>query len=664
MPFFVDRVGLAPLADLPVTPGLADTGNPVTNGTNLQTAINNAAYGDTLVLQAGTVYRTSGAFVSFTLPNKGTPPTHTDRDYITLTTSKPSKTPAALSNYPASLTRITSDMAALMPRIETQGSVCAFNFNNGTKYWNIERLNITNIDTGTQCITLVNQDDPAGLTDYPDRVKFRYNWFHPVEETGLKMDGANLARTVENAMYLQATNVEIRYNAFQGFAGQVKYGGSAGSPITSSNLLLARYAANYVVEYNLLEAWTYAFFTGGSSMPDWLVTKGGTVSSCDSTSCVFSTTTGLSIGDPVSVQISNATPAQCDGIVSPGCWGAAYVSNIVGSTVTFVNPLCHSYDGNNTCTSVGVVPVDGNKARWAGLQPDNMLFQKNIFAHYQEWTDLIDGVNCGGKGYLEVKSCTNCVFNGNIFTGCSGMTITLRNQGADFAWVSMDGLTFSNNYFRNSNNSMVGVLDDSSPAKKSKNVTWTNNLMVGLAPTLNTFFKGGELGQFMGGDHATVTHNTILWRNPNASGHSELPDPVNNQKNFTSRAYRTMTNLTMQNNFFGLAFNTCFLDATLTTTGTMDNCWPSATVDHNVLFNLDGYASGVGYDNSWTTPFPSQTILTSTDAAGFTYAPTALDDTGNYRLLSTSAYYRAGSDGTDIGCNVDAINAALGFRAA
>ena len=82
--------------------GSANTGQAATivvpAGGNIQAAINSARYGDTILLQAGGTWDTPGAFASFDLTAKGAPPTNTDADYITITTSDPSGIPAALSN--------------------------------------------------------------------------------------------------------------------------------------------------------------------------------------------------------------------------------------------------------------------------------------------------------------------------------------------------------------------------------------------------------------------------------------------------------------------------------------------------------------------------------------------------------------------------------------
>ena len=45
----------------------------------------------------------------------------------------------------------------------------------------------------------------------------------------------------------------------------------------------------------------------------------------------------------------------------------------------------------------------------------------------------------------------------------------------------------------------------------------------------------------------------------------------------------------------------------------------------------------------------------------FLAAPSALDDTGNYRLAADSPYRNAASDGKDVGVNYDVLVSHLGY---
>jgi hypothetical protein len=624
---------------------------------NLQDALNAATFGDTVKLHSGDTFTTTGGlFSSFYLLNKGTPPTGTDADFITVTTDDSLRTPSALGGYPATGTRITTTMANLMPHVRVAASTPAFGFMLSTKYWKIERLDISNVDVGTNCIVLFGMaggQDIGGLSQYPDHITIQYNWIHPIEEVGTALSSGNINRTAQNAVYLDGTNILVQNNSIQGFVGRAKYGGDVGQRMTSAGYLQGSYANQVTIQNNLIEAWTYGFFSGGSSMPDWLVTNGGTITTCSSsTVCTFSTIRGLAVGDPLAVLVSTAGQAT---------WGATFVESISGNTVTFTAPLCHSYDGNNTCKGIpnNPTPANGDKIRWRGLQPSNVSISRNIFAHYPEWTTLMNG-DCGGKGYLEVKSCVNCIFNGNVFTGCTGPTVTVRNQGGDFPWASLDGLTFSNNYWVNSNNSFVTFLRDSSPTPKSQNVSWVNNLYLGLVGN-TAFFSGGQFsGATGGGINVTFNHNTVAWSKSNTPGMT-----VSAYRNFINfrlngRYDNAMRGFVFRNNIVPIAGNICFHDGSGTSSEPITSCWPAATVDHNVFLNVDGYLQS-DMNQWWLRAFPGNTLITSYGAVGFTRINSALTSAGNYRLLNSSPYHNAGSDGTDIGVNYTALVTALGF---
>lgn len=629
---------------------------------NLQDAIDAVTFGDTIKIHAGDRVSTTPdyQFGEFSLTNKGTPPTNTDSDYITITTDDPTGTPSALAGYAATRNRITTAMAANMPKVVAEGSTPLFRIKNGAKYWKIERLNITNDSTnGWQTKYFVDTDDPiTALNMVPHHIIFQYNWIHPDEETGTDLNSTNKDRSAENGIGIAVEHAIIRYNAIQGFVGRVRYGGEVGDRMTTSAVLIGSYAADVLIQNNLLEAWTYAFFVGGSSMPDWTVTEGGTIVSCSSsTVCTFSNVTGLQVNDPLSIFVASAAT-----------WGSTYVSSIVGNVVTFNAPLCHTYDGGNTCVNItgNPIPAAADKIRWNGLLPNNIRIKQNIFAHYPSWATFLDG-ETSGKGYLEVKACADqgngpCIFDGNIFTGDNGPTVTVRNQAGDFCWVSLDGLTFSNNVWEDSQRIFTTYLRDTSPTPKSRNVNWTNNLILGVSGMVSNY-PGGEFSANTGGGiNTSFVHNTVAWNKTHTPGMT-LSSWHNfiNFFNITTNGVNppggnTMENFTFKDNIIPMGQNSCFGGTSIT------DCWPAATVNTNVFINVDNHDPS-NMNAWWLTTFPSNTLITSYSPVQFI---NPMSDLGagsgaNYAVANTSPYKNAASDGTDIGVNMSLVNAALGF---
>lgn len=614
---------------------------------SVNAAISAATWGNTIKLHAGQTFDAPGPTTSFDLIDKGTPPTNTDADYITITTDDPSGTPSALSNYPQSDTRITTAMAANMPRVRAVigAGYPVIWVNRNSEYWKIKGLNITNVP-GSSTVRLIGlgEENPVGIAGYPRKIIIEENWMHPAEETGELLTAATLHRTAENALYLEGVDITIRKNAFQGFVG--KY--SDGSNFSTSVLTMTTYSDNVVVENNLMEAWTYTTFFGGGSrgIPD--PAKVATVSSCNSTSCVFTNTNGIVPGMPISIGVY---PIVLGG-ENTFDWGTARVASIVGSTVNLQAPLCNSNNtgGNgNICmpfdsNNPQQIPSNGNPARWEGYQVSNVLVRRNIIAHRDEWIPLM-GNQCGGKGYLEVKSCHNCTFDANIFKGCDGLTITTRNQAGADPWNDLDNLTFSNNWFHRSNSPLTAYLnDDGNLTERTIGYTFHNNLVTGEYANPDEFnFLRILSGNFNGGTNARITHNTIF---------------IGSFRGFSTNNTTSgrMQGLTIENNIIRASLNLCF-------DGLMTACWPSAVVRKNVLMYIDPANSTPDeIQQTWTTPFPDNSLTTSVAAVGFISPTPTLDHLGNYELALTSPFKGTASDGTDPGVNFPQLITAFGFN--
>jgi hypothetical protein len=114
-------------------------------GTNLQTAINAAVPGDTLVLQAGAVYTGS-----FALPAKS------GTGYITITTS-------ALASLPEGV-RVTPASAVYMPQIVNATGAPAFITAPGAHHYRLIGLDVT-CAAGIYCNTLIQVGTGAESTD-------------------------------------------------------------------------------------------------------------------------------------------------------------------------------------------------------------------------------------------------------------------------------------------------------------------------------------------------------------------------------------------------------------------------------------------------------------------------------------------------------------------
>lgn len=600
-------------------------------GGNLQAAINTAPRGSKIVLEAGATYTGN-----FNLIDKG-PCTGAESEFITITTSDPSGTPAALFGYPQFDVRITSQMAARMPKVLTPNAYPAFWVNAGAKCWRLKGLDISNTATSGTVIRLIGfgEQIPNDRSLYPSHIIIEQNLIRPHEEDGSPYSTQTLRRTAQNSIYAEGTNWLIQHNAFQGFVSDTALGTGF------ANILITTWADNIVVRNNLMEAFSYTWLIGGGGglFPD--PAQMATVSNCTATSCVFSHVNGITVGMPVAVFVYEAL----DNLgVSRKWWGNAYVASINGSTVTWQKPLCTA--GNdplqNTClpfnsSNLRTIPADGSQARWGGFQPQNITIQRNLVAHRDEWTKLL-GI-CSGKGYFELKTGLNILIEGNRFKGCDGVTITARNQTGSDPFSALHGLTVRSNYFENGNNDLDAFLQDNRFfTARSRNVIFDNNLIVGQ------FINPGRTDAFIsynfsGGENTRVTRNTIL---------------VGNQFSFRSFAPNTMTGLVMRDNIFRAAINGCYDYSSGQEVGALiGTCWPGADVQGNVLMSIDRWRPDE-IAHWWTTPYPNNRVVTSVGAVGFTAPDAGLTAAGNYRLLPNSPF--AGK-----GVNYTELESALGY---
>jgi len=617
-------------------------------GDDLQAALNSAKFGDTIHLAAGATFKTS---VGFNLGDKGTP-TSTARDCgderILLTTSDSTGTPPALSNYPAQKVVITTAMAARMPKVVTTSGSPAIWVNPKAKCWVVEGLDITS-EIGSNTVRLVGlgEREPTDISEWPDRDKIRLNWIHPPEETGVPATQETLNRSAENAIYMEGTRIDIEQNAIQGFLRRYPDGTRA----ASAGVLMSTWSDDISISRNLIQAWTYSWFLGGGAKGIASADGMGTVSSCTSLSCVFSSTKGITIGKAVAIRVY--TYVDGNGITREA-WGTMRVAGIDGSTVKFEAPLCWSGNdvpNDNQClpfksTAPQQIPSDGSPTRWDGYQIQNVNVIHNIIEHPREWGPLM-GNNCGGKGYYELKSAKNVKIEGNIFEGCTGPTITTRNQAGADPWNDNDGLSVSFNWYKDGNAPFTGYFNDGrNLTDKSKNIRYHNNLVERLYVNddSNAYFQV-IANQMSGGDNISVTHNTVLVGKYRAF--TSYADKPNRLEGFVNR-----------DNIYLAAPNICFTDSAGIAGAPITACWPGAEVRRNGLIKVPDWTDE-DIKTSWTTPYPDNILVASLAAAGFTNPDLSGTSLDNYRLLSTSPFYKQGSDSTDLGADIDALKSAI-----
>ncbi|HEX8184362.1 MAG TPA: hypothetical protein VF747_06415 [Blastocatellia bacterium] len=229
------------------------------------------------------------------------------------------------------------------------------------------------------------------------------------------------------------------------------------------------------------------------------------------------------------------------------------------------------------------------------------------------------------KNLLELKNAQRVLIEGNLFENNwadaqSGYAILFKsvNQDGAAAWCITQDVDCKNNIVRRSPGG-VNVLgfDASQPGQKARRVSVRNNLFDDIAGSFLQISDAPDVSA----DHNTILHggNVITAYGPASPGF-------------------TYTNNLSRHNAFGVKG-----DSQGTGLPTLNAYFTGYAFTKNVL------AGG----NSSLYP-PDNYFPASLDSVGFVDAAS-----GNYRLSSSSVYRNAGTDGRDLGADIDAIEAAM-----
>jgi hypothetical protein len=237
------------------------------------------------------------------------------------------------------------------------------------------------------------------------------------------------------------------------------------------------------------------------------------------------------------------------------------------------------------------------------------------------------------KNLLELKNAQRVVIDGNLMdynwlSAQSGYAVlfTPRNQYGGAPWTVVRDVQFTNNIVRHvaSGINILGT-DYLNPSLETTNILIRNNVF----DDVSSVNWGGD-GRFLlinGGSEITIDHNTIV-----QDGMSAVFADTNPTWGFV------LTNNIMQD-YSWVVIGTDMAPGN----PTIAYYFPNGTI-------LNGIFAG-----SNPAIYPSGNFYPATMAeVGFTDLAG-----GNYRLSPTSTYRHAGSDDVDVGCDIDALMAAM-----
>ena len=264
------------------------------------------------------------------------------------------------------------------------------------------------------------------------------------------------------------------------------------------------------------------------------------------------------------------------------------------------------------------------------LVPSDITFTRNHLAKQLAWR----GQAWIAKNLLELKNAQRVTIEGNVLehnwvAAQPGYAVlfTPRNQDGTAPWSVVQDVIFTNNVVRyvSSALNILGT-DDLRPSQLANNFTIRNNLFEEISGA--KFGGDGRLLLINGGRNITIDHNTVL-----------------NDGSSTVYAYGTavenfvFTNNIILDNKYGIMGNDSSPG-----TAAIDRYFPNGVFLRNIIVGASASSFPEG------NYYPA-----TTDDVGFVdFAE------GNYRLSETSAYQTSGTDGSDIGCDIDALNAAAG----
>jgi hypothetical protein len=283
------------------------------------------------------------------------------------------------------------------------------------------------------------------------------------------------------------------------------------------------------------------------------------------------------------------------------------------------------------------VMFGGSDPAITNLVPSDIEFRRNLVAKPMAWNHNDPGAYAGKrwtiKNLFELKNAARVMVDGNVFQNNwvdaqSGFAVqlTVRNQDGGAPWSTLRDITFTNNIVRNSA-AGINVLgrDDLFSSDQTQRVLIKNNVFENIGgPRLGT---NGRLFQLISSaTDVIIDHNTAFGTGNviTAAGGDTL--------NFVYR-----NNIAPHNEYGVIG------DAAGMGNNALAAYFPGVQFARNVL--AGGNASLYPADNF----FPS-----SLSGVGFVNM-----SGGNYRLATSSPYRNAGTDGRDLGADIDALEDAL-----
>ena len=576
-------------------------------GGNLQAALNSAKCGDTISLQPGGVYKPTGD--SFVLPQKKAC-TGSDADFITIQTSN-------LAGIPPAGQRVDpARHAAAMPKLTGTKGTFVIIAEAGAHHYKFVGVEITT-DGNTYTPDLVNLGSYFTREQRLSTNNFVFDriFAHSPEVTPNNLFPTSVDRTVGRGLALSVSNVSVINSYLAGFSGHYpKAHSAAGQNIDSYGIYSDAGPGPIKIINNYIEAQFSNVFIGGAGMN---TTNNATISNATTNSARLSNVANLAVGDLVAFSYSACTPAVGpNGYAKP--WETGKVTSISGNTINFT-----IVRGQNSCNPGP--PDNGGTARWNGDLIRDVEIRRNTLNKPDIWNAFSNP-----KNWIEIKTVKGAVIDGNdMYSGVgTNIAITIRNQDGASPWATIEDVTFTNNRISGYKGGFGLMLtDNEQPSLNGSNIVIKNNLFIQPRPIQG---YAANFVQLVGGHGIVVQHNTIV--QPGSPVVSDIP----------TTGFVFKDNI-IANYQYGMQ---CTIPS-----GGMAACWPRLAMTGNLIIDTRSDKS----DGSLAARYPAGNFyVNSPSEIGFVDLANQ-----NYRLAPSSKFRGRASDGTDPGCDINALEAAL-----
>jgi len=611
-------------------------------GGDLQAALDAAQPGDVITLEPNATY-----VGNFVLPKKGEPDKDDVSAYITIRSAAPDAV------LPPAGVRITPAYAAYLPKIKSPNGLWALQTATRANHYKLMFLEFqANVGGATDIITIgANDSTQTELAQVPYAFILDRLYVHGDPEVGQK-------RGI--ALHSSDTSVINSWvSDCKGIAQDTQAIGGHNGP------------GNWLIENNYLEGAGENVLLGGADPP---------IQNLVTTNVVFRNnhlTKPLTWRDPIL-----ATPPNVIAAATPGAGSlpaGTYFYKVVARKLSYQGKTAVSVASSEV--SATLIADGGVTISWTPVATaqEYLVYgrtsnNQNVFwttgcadpagtspcrTPKPYFTDIGDAGSAGKpstsatkwsvKNIFELKNAQDVVIEGNVFENLwvadqpgYPIVLTPRNQSGKAPWAVVQRIMFRNNIVRHTAGG-VNILgtDNLAPSQRTNDITIVNNIFDDL--TASTW-GSARVFQIGGGgpDAVTLDHNLAITTQTNIyflyGGSTAAPTPITNLK---------ITNNMSLHNSFGLNGNN-FSTGLKTFNAYM---LPNDMLRRGV-FCRNALAGGKA---SLYTGIPC--------SVPENFFPTVADwqrefvnfAGGDYRLLPTSKYKNVGTDGKDLGPDVDEV---------